>query len=391
MSTRDEGPLDFDFFEEGATRESQAVEPTAPASRRPGPPRRPPRLRTPRGATPLLRLAGLVAFAIVIVVLLVVWGQGCASDSQRTTYGAYLTSIGGIGASSAKLGVDLATQLTTPGPKQATLETKLGGLVQQQQQQVLQAQALPVPGPLRAAHQQALEALQLRAVGMQGLLATFKATAGTKDAAAAGARLGVDGRRLEASDVLWQDLFRGLAAQALQSRSLGDLTVPASVFVANVDVLSTRSLTSIWQRVQGASTGATSTGVRGTGIESTTVVPAASCTQGCTGNGQLSTGTTATIRASTSLAFDVSVTNSGQSQEVQVEVTLTIPKGTKPITKKQTIDLIDVGATRKVTFTNFPEVPFGQRTSVQVSVKPVPGETNTQNNSAEYPVVFSLQ
>lgn len=391
MSTRDDGPLDFDFFEEGATRESQAAE-TIPASPRAGRGRvRPPRLRAPRGPTPLLRLAGLVAFAIVVVVLLVVWGQGCASDSQRTTYGAYMTAIGGIGAGSAKLGADLGTLLTTPGLKQATLETKLGGLVQQQQQEVQQAQALRVPGPLRPAHEQALEALQLRAGGMQGLLGTFKATAASKDAAAAGARLGVDARRLEASDVLWQDFFRALAVRVLQDRNLSDVTAPPSVFVANVDVLSTRSLTSIWQRVQGASTGGTPTGVRGTGIESTSVVPATACTQGCTGNGQLSPGATATIRASTSLAFDVSVTNSGQSQEVGVEVTLTIPKGVKPITKKQTIDLIDVGATRKVTFANFPEVPFGQRTSVQVSVKPVPGEKNTGNNSAEYPVVFSLQ
>lgn len=391
MSTRDDGPLDFDFLEEGATRESQAADAGAASRRTRRARAAPPRMRTPRGSTPLLRLTGLVAFAIVVVVLLVVWAQGCASDSRRTTYGAYMTSIGGIGAGSAKLGTDLGTLLTTPGLKQAALETRLGGLVQQQQQEVQQAQALAVPGPLRPAHEQALEALQLRAVGMQGLLGTFRATAGSKDAAGAGARLGVDARRLEASDVLWQDLFRAFAARALQSSGLGDLTVPPSVFVANVDVLSTRSLTSIWQRVQGASTGVAPTGVRGTGIESTNVVPASSCTQGCTGNGQLSPGVTATIRASTSLAFDVSVTNSGQSQEIQVEVTLTIPKGTKPITKKLTIDLIDVGATRKVTFTNFPEVPFGQRTSVQVSVKPVPGETNTQNNSIEYPVVFSLQ
>ena len=29
-------------------------------------------------------------------------------------------------------------------------------------------------------------------------------------------------------------------------------------------------------------------------------------------------------------------------------------------------------------------------TSVKVSVKPVPGEHNTSNNNAEYPVIFSL-
>jgi len=73
-----------------------------------------------------------------------------------------------------------------------------------------------------------------------------------------------------------------------------------------------------------------------------------------------------------------------------VEVTLTIPKQPAPIVKKATIDLIDPGETKTVVFKDFPEVPFGEKTTVQVSVKPVPGESNTSNNSAEYPVIFSL-
>ena len=72
-------------------------------------------------------------------------------------------------------------------------------------------------------------------------------------------------------------------------------------------------------------------------------------------------------------------------------MTLTIPEQPKPIVKKGTIDLIDPGETKTITFTDFPEVPFGEKTTVQVSVKPVPGEQNTDNNSAEYPVVFSLE
>jgi hypothetical protein len=35
-------------------------------------------------------------------------------------------------------------------------------------------------------------------------------------------------------------------------------------------------------------------------------------------------------------------------------------------------------------------VPFGEQTSVRVDVDPVPGETFTGNNTAEYPVIFSL-
>ena len=80
--------------------------------------------------------------------------------------------------------------------------------------------------------------------------------------------------------------------------------------------------------------GASPSGVHGTGLEKVVVQPAGT---------QLSTDTETTIKASTDLAFDVSVKNSGENQEVSVEVTLTIPKGTTPIVKKQTIDLLDIG------------------------------------------------
>ncbi len=395
VSSHDDDILDFDFFEDDATRESPPT--TRPGGGRPpaggegGGPRRP-QLRAPHGITPLLRLVGLIAFAILLVVLLVVWGQGCSSDKKRSSYNDYMTAIGDIGSGSAKIGADLGELLTTPGLKQAELETKLGGLIQQQQQDVQQAQRLDVPGPLHPAHEHAIEALQLRVAGMQGLLDTFKATASSKDGTAAGSQLSTKARRLDAGDVVWTDLFRAPAMKVLQDEKLADVTVPQSVAVENVELYSTRSLTSIWQRVHGASTGGTPSGIHGTGLAYVNVTPASACAAGCTGNGQLSTSTEATINSSTSLGFEVGVKNTGENQEVQITVTLTIPrKGSTPIKKKATIDLIDVGATKSVTFKNLPEPPFGDKTSVQVSVEPVPGETNKTNNSAEYPVIFSLQ
>ncbi len=396
MSGHDDDILDFDFFEDDATREAQPQTRTGGGGRPPsdgpgaGGPRRP-QLRTPHGLTPLLRLVGLIAFAIVVVVLLVIWGQGCSSDKKRTTYNDYMTEIGDVGTASAKLGADLADLLTTPGLKQAELETSLGGLIQQQQQDLQQAGGIDAPGPLHLAHEHAEEALQLRIGGMQGMLASFKATATTQDATAAGEQLSVQARRLVAGDVVWQDLFRQPATATLADEGLEDVTAPQSAFVENVDLYSAKSMTAIWQRIHGASTGGTPSGVHGTGLQYTTVTPAASCTQGCTGNGQLSTDTEATIRVSTDLGFVVGVTNTGENQEVQVQVTLTVPKGTSPIVKKATIDLIDVGETKTVAFKEFPEVQFGEKTTVQVSVEPVPGEQNKTNNTSEYPVIFSLE
>ncbi len=387
MSSHDDDILDFDFFEDDATREMQTGGGRSGGSRPPAGgggrgPRRP-QLRAPHGVTPLLRLIGLVAFAILVIVLLTLWVQGCAGTKKHTSYANAMADVGQIGTSSATIGSNLAELLTTPGLKQAQLETSLGGLIEREQQNVASAQALDVPGPLRPATDHAVEALQLRVQGMQGLLDTFKATksADTKNATEAGQKLADQARLLDASDVVWKVLFQGAADETMKNEGVTDVTAPASVFVENVELYSARSLTAIWLRIHGASTGGTPSGVHGTGLDKVIVQPAGT---------QLSTDAETTIKATTNLAFDVYVKNTGDNQEVRIEVTLTIPNGTTPIVKKQTIDLLDIGETKAVTFKDFPTVPFGEKTTVQVSVKPVPGEQNASNNSAEYPVIFSL-
>ena len=55
-----------------------------------------------------------------------------------------------------------------------------------------------------------------------------------------------------------------------------------------------------------------------------------------------------------------------------------------------TIPIIDPGETKAVTFKVGALVPFGEQTAVRSTSIPVPGETHTDNNSYEYPVIFSL-
>ena len=108
------------------------------------------------------------------------------------------------------------------------------------------------------------------------------------------------------------------------------------------------------------------------------------------GNQVLSTDTENTVTATTDLGFSVAVEDTGDSQEVQVKVTLTIQQSPSPIVQTKTIDLINPGEQKTVTFNNLGQVQFATRTIVKVDVAPVPEERNTANNSAEYPVIFSL-
>jgi hypothetical protein len=382
MSTRDEDILDFDFF-----GEDEPPSWDEPRERPPGPPRdRPPRRRGPRfggpgNLTPLLRLVALISLAILIVVLLVVWVEGCTTNQKNDRYRTYLTEIGAVGNASARLGQELSTTLTAPAPKLEDLDAKLGGYVQTAEGQVASAEEIDAPGPLHTPHEGAIEALRFRVNGLRGLQTAFQETADATDASVAGGQLAVQAQRFLASDIVWTDSFKAPAEATLVNESVEGLETPNSEFIATDDLATPEALAAIWQRIQGAAEGGTPSGLHGSGISYVQALPSGQ---------QLSTETETTILVTDELAFEVGVEDTGDAQEVQIKITLTIPKTPDPIVQTKTIPLIDPGETKAVQFKVGTLVPFGETVSVKVDVDPVPGETNTGNNTFEYPVIFSL-
>jgi hypothetical protein len=382
VSTRDDDILDFDFFDE---EEQTSREPRP--ERGPGPPRgrgpRSPRrgMRPPGNMTPLLRLVALIALAILIVVVLAVWVEGCSSDRKHDRYASYIAQIGSIGSASASLGDRFATLLTQPGLKQEDLDAKLGGYIQQAESHVQKAQDLHPPGPLHDANEGAIESLEFRVAGLKGLQKAFQDTASATDATTAGQQLSAPAQRLLTSDIVWSDRFQAVAQDVLAKENVEGVEVPPSEFVATDELATSRALAAVWQRIQGAATGGTTTGLHGTGIAYVKALPSGT---------QLSTTTETTILVTNELKFEIGVEDTGDSQEVSIKVTLTIPKTPNPIVKTATIPIIDPGETKTVTVKVGSLVPFAETTSVKVDVDPVPAETHTENNSYEYPVIFSL-
>ena len=71
----------------------RATRTSGPAAGRPGAARRRAARRPPVGLTPLLRLVGLIAFAILVIVLLVFWIQSCQGASKKNAYRHYMEKI----------------------------------------------------------------------------------------------------------------------------------------------------------------------------------------------------------------------------------------------------------------------------------------------------------
>jgi hypothetical protein len=382
MTERD-SDIEFDFFDEPETEEATERVRT-PRRPPPGGPRRP--VRTPQGLIPMLRLAGLIAFLILAAVLLVVGLRGCASSSKHDKYQGYIQDVRSIAQRSDQIGKLLNQALSATGIKETDLETKISGLAVQQQQEVAQATQLSPPGPLRLEHDHLIEVLKLRASGLSRLADAFRQTATAKDANTSGALISAQARLLSASDVNWDFYFREPTRLELAHQNITDIGgVPDSTVFPNPDLASTQSMANVWRRVHGAATGGTPGGKHGSALVSVTALPDGKklVAGGAASDNQ--------ITASTDLAFQVAVTNSGDFQETNVGVTLTIQKSPKSIVKTTKIGVINTGQTKTVTFTNIDiNGLFGLPTTVKVDVQPVPGETTVTNNTAEYKVIFSL-
>jgi hypothetical protein len=377
--------IDFDFFEDEPPTEETSKPERVVRRQGPGGPPRPP--RAPQNLTPLLRLIGLIAFAILIIVLLVFWIQSCQASSKTSTYKSYMTKIAEVASSSQQIGRQLSQDLLAPGVKRAQLQQQLSGLARQQQLDVNRAQGITPPGPLRDEHQAVIQALQYRVNGLTGLASALATTASTTAVSKAAPLLTAQMQRLLASDVIWDDSFQGPSNAELRRQGVtgtndaGGPLVPGSTALQTDELASTSAMTSVLERLRGASSAGTGCPC-GTGLVSTKVAPSGQ---------ELSTSTQKTIVVTIDMAFQVTVMNTGKSQVFGVPVKLTIEqsKGGN-IVKNAKIDFLNPGESTTVTFKNIPTPNFSMPTTIKVEVTPVAGETFTSNNSADYPVIFSV-
>ncbi len=371
---RDSEEIEFDFFDDAPTREASATEDA---------PRGPMRRRLPRRpggggtAPPVVRLAALIAGAIILAVVLVLWVNGCRNDQKVDAYTDYMADVDKVTSDSEQIGKQLNTLIATPGLKLQDLQDRLDGLRNQQAQVVTQAQGLDPPGTLREQQESLVDAMALRVSGLAGLAQAFSQITAASDATQAGKSLSEQSARFVASDVLYDDFFRIPSQVILRREGITGVDVPTSEFLTTPELATAAS----WELVVKRLTQTPGGGLHGNQIDGVRVLP---------GGKQLSPTEENTVEASERLAFEVAVRNSGDSQETQVEVTLTVQGGTQPIKRTQTIAIIDPGKTKSVVFRDLGTLPFGTRTTVRVNVLPVEGEQNTSNNTVEYPVIFSF-
>jgi hypothetical protein len=365
--------IEFDFFDESPTGES-----TPPKGRPPGKRRRlPKRPPSPPGGPQLYRLGVLIAGAILLAVIFILVINNCRGDQKQSAYEGYMEDVGVVATESEELGNQLNTRLTTPGIRLEALRADVEGLREQQEQILRRTQELGPPGPLVEQQEALVETMQFRVNGLAGLARGLQLVAQTDDPQESGKNLANQAQRLVASDIVYADAFRAASESVLEQQGVTNIAVPPSMFVQNPEFGSPAFWT---QTVQRLTRGPEAGGPRGNGIVGVRVQP---------GGQQLVRGEDNTVEQSADLAFEVLVENSGESQETQVKVTLIVRQDPQ-IRKEQTIDVINPGETKTVRFTGFENLEFSAQTTLQVQVEPVEGESNTNNNTVEYQIIFTL-
>ena len=348
---------------------------------------KPKRLRVTPDWTRLATAAGVAAVALFVVA----FALNAFMDHRKAgSFRDYFAAVGELDKQSSAQGEELTGLLSQPsGAERAQLVAKLERMQARAEGLQRDAEKLSVPNELQNTHQWAVTTLQLRANGLDAMRRAMASALTAKDTKAAATAVAEAAKRLQASDVVDQDLFRASGRAVLSREKVNDVRIPESTFVTDPEFTSVKAAKLMLERL---STGATNAAgevkvpddgkVRGGQLQVTTVVPSGQ---------ELSTSSTTEISGSDDLAFEVTFFNQGEVQATQVPVVVEIRgDNSEPVKLTGAIDSIDPGAEGSVRIPVGDAPTFGDVMTVSVSAGPVPGEKTAGNNSATYSVVFKL-
>jgi hypothetical protein len=185
---------------------------------------------------------------------------------------------------------------------------------------------------------------------------------------------------LLASDVIYAGRFRPILQEDLSDQDISGKTVPASVFVPDIEWLQPEKVSDAITQLRTGQPGRdeASGGLHGNGLVGVSL-----------GGVALVPGDSVTVPLSGDLSFEVQIANQGDSTETDVRVKVTVGQGDDATDLEGTVDTIAAGETKSVSISLDERPPTGQSVPISVEVEAVPGEEKTDNNSQTYSVIFT--
>jgi CARDB protein len=242
------------------------------------------------------------------------------------------------------------------------------------------ARDLDVPGELSDANDYFVEALDLRRDGLAEVADQLPGALAQEERRNSTARIADMMQVFLASDVLLTARYGPQLKDALEKEQVSaDLpSINALRFVQEIDWVNPDFVADQIAGIRGTDGGSATPGLHGNGLGTVSL-----------GGVALTPGGSATVPLTGDIAFDVQVVNQGDSTETDVQVQVTVGQGGDAIDLEDTITEIAAGEAKTVTIPLTKQPPTGQNVPITVRVKPVPGEEVTDNNEAEFTVIFT--
>ena len=370
------------FFDEG---DDEPPRRTASEGQAPRPrPRRPaPRgERAPDHQTIMVR-RGIALVVVLVVVFLVVFLISRAASSAR------LNSLKNYNSDVIQIAQDSDQNVGAPyfstlsraqGQSAATVRPTLDQLSMRAENDVNRAKGLSVPGEMDTAQNDLVLALQLREEAVTDAADQIPTALGGLNARSAFQRIAGDNGAIYASDVLFAQRVTPLIGQVLSDNDIQPPALPTSRWVQDLNWLNTSVVA---QRLR--------PGIAGTGTNGTALAPG---THGhklgevlVDGNVLNSPPSDNNITSGPNPTFVVQVDNDSQNQASDVRVSVSVTAQGKTITAFKVLPSTQPGNTYNVSIT-VRGVALQVPAKISVAIAPVPGETNTANNSGTFTAVF---
>ena len=353
--------------------------PAAAASERPQP-RRP-----AQGAlaldqhTVMVRRRVAVGVGVVLLILIILLINGCLNSEKQQALKNYNRDAGQIAhESDESVTGPLFSALSGAGAKSAlNVEVQIDQLRIQAQTLATRAKNLSVPGEMAAAQRDLLLAIDLRAEALTKIAALTPTALGGQGKQAM-TQIAGDMEIFLASDVIYSQRVAPLIQQALSAAGAHGLSTASSHSLPNLGWLEP---TTVQSRVSGQPSSPTSTptvsGNHGSALTGVTVAA----------NKLEPEPTLNHITGGSNPTFTAMVENSGESNETNVKVDVTVTAGGKQFKASHVIEKTEPGKTVNVDIPVI-GVPLGVAAKIEVFVEGVPGENDLENNKGVFLAIF---
>ena len=330
----------------------------------------------------MVRRTIAIGGGLLLLVLLIFGFRGCLDARKERAMEDYVRGANELTKLSKAESRQLFDILSAPSDTDQTVNRQNQANALRVDSATLsdRARDLDVPDELSDANDYFVEALDLRRDGLAEVADQLPGALAQEERRNSTGRIAEMMQVFLASDVLLTARYRPKLQDALEEEDV-EATLPSVNslrFVDDIDWVNPDFVADQIAGIRGTDGDSATPGLHGNGLGTVSV-----------GGVALTPGGSATVPLTGDIAFDIQVVNQGDSTETDVKVPVTVGQGGDAIELEETIPEIATGEAKTVTIPLTKQPPTGQNVPITVKVEAVPGEEVTDNNEAEFTVIFT--